>query len=259
MKVIVQPIPVSATDSCNVSNLPPRPVDYADVYNSHRTESWCGDRAVRVHVPAVDTAALQRAADAYAAGASRVNLEDVSEGTVADVQAALDAVGPAFVRSQHVSLKAGVHGVGPYTDARRVLEGIATASRGHTPLACGGPLVLFVFPWLDLDPAYELRVFLYKGVMTAASQQHLYSPSPVWATVDPTPFLTAAVAAIPRHITTAVVDVGFTRDTLAPYFIEANPFGGHYTSGSGLFHWVIDDGILRSDGAAVHFRYTTSD
>ena len=40
------------------------------------------------------------------------------------------------------------------------------------------------------------------------------------------------------------------------YFIEINSFGKEYAAGSALFHWLIDEDKLYSDGNTIHFRYT---
>lgn len=39
-------------------------------------------------------------------------------------------------------------------------------------------------------------------------------------------------------------------------FIEINSFGKEYTSGSSLFHWLIDENKLYSDSEEIYFRYT---
>ena len=40
------------------------------------------------------------------------------------------------------------------------------------------------------------------------------------------------------------------------YFIEINSFGKEYAAGSALFHWLIDEDELYSDGSTIYFRYT---
>ena len=49
-----------------------------------------------------------------------------------------------------------------------------------------------------------------------------------------------------------VMDLALVGDT--PYFIEPNPFGKDYASGSALFHWIIDHDVLH-DANAIEFRY----
>ena len=77
----------------------------------------------------------------------------------------------------HCSLKSGIHGPGPYTDIRMVLESIITANANHTPLAEvheGKALKLYFLPWRgDLADGKEFRVFVDGGRITAMSQQHL--------------------------------------------------------------------------------------
>jgi hypothetical protein len=43
------------------------------------------------------------------------------------------------------------------------------------------------------------------------------------------------------------------------YFIEANVFGKEYSSGSSLFHWVLDDAILKGSDNSITFRFIASE
>lgn len=52
-----------------------------------------------------------------------------------------------------------------------------------------------------------------------------------------------------------VIDVILPRETLAPEFVEVNPFGAELSSGSALFNWIRDRDILYGDGNEVEFRY----
>jgi hypothetical protein len=207
----------------------------------------------------------------------------------AHVQAALDRAGPAgvFVRTESVSCKYGVHGAGPYRTARALFESVLTARQTHAPLAdvdaTRGTLRLFLFPWLDdLKPDTEFRVFVYRGVVTAVSQQHWCTPNVtmtpmlpeerkavLWKVVDA---CTAAAQLFGRHLTRAmslldivsappthpcrgsvVMDAAVRADGTV-YVIEVNPFGGTYSSGSALFHWIRDMETLHSNGTEVVVR-----
>ena len=39
------------------------------------------------------------------------------------------------------------------------------------------------------------------------------------------------------------------------YFIEINSFGKEYAAGSALFHWLLDEDKVYSDGNTIYFRY----
>jgi hypothetical protein len=43
-----------------------------------------------------------------------------------------------------------------------------------------------------------------------------------------------------------------------PYFIEFNPFGKEYSSGSSLFHWIDDESKLLNRDNRIYFRYSLS-
>lgn len=38
------------------------------------------------------------------------------------------------------------------------------------------------------------------------------------------------------------------------YFIEINPFGKNYSSGSACFHWINDNNIIL-DNSKINFRF----
>lgn len=40
------------------------------------------------------------------------------------------------------------------------------------------------------------------------------------------------------------------------YFIEPNPFGAEYSSGSSLFHWHLDEQQLLGNIEIIEFRYS---
>ena len=87
---------------------------------------------------------------------------------------------PQFVRASNVSLKTGMHGIGPYGSLKQVFESIVTSRIGHTPITfeeeedgSPRPLILYFMRWKNLQ--HEFRVFVYQNHITAMSQQHLYS------------------------------------------------------------------------------------
>jgi hypothetical protein len=186
--------------------------------------------------------------------------------SVADAEGVLPAVvaaGFTFLRSGSVSFKYGVHGVGPYTSAAQVYASLCTAPSDHTPLRDAGPdgrLALFAFPWLDINPDLEFRVFVRGGVVTAVSQQHWCEPNRTLATWTDTALvrlvreLVAATEAAVALLTTGdsfVVDVACAP---RPVFIEVNPFGANYSSGSALFHWLRDAAVLTGAPDSVFDR-----
>ena len=168
-----------------------------------------------------------------------------------------------FVRSELVSLKAGIHGPGPYFSLKQAIESIVTSKIGHTcfreeDTSC----TLYLMKWLVLDGDREFRVFVYNGRITAISQQHWYR-SNKWLNTLREEEIQAVGKAIVNHFeqeikprlnSSYVMDVVFTDDN-SLYFIEPNAFGKMYGAGSALFHWEIDEDILLGQTPEIHFRY----
>lgn len=186
-----------------------------------------------------------------------------------------------FVRSEHVSLKGGIHGVGPYTSFKQILESIITARAGHSPLEENSPhsedalhsedrttaksatIKLYLLPWVEIFQ--EFRVFVYKGRITAISQQNLYRENNYLKNRgDPEKIITGWCDLIcdyfsktvkdKIHINSYCIDFAILQDG-SPYFIEINPFGKEYASGSALFHWLHDEDILYGKEDKIHVRY----
>lgn len=173
-----------------------------------------------------------------------------------------------FVRTDHVSLKCGQHGVGPYSSFRQIIESVVTCIASHTPIRSNLESIrLYLIPWVCINPAREYRVFVHEGQVTAISQQNLYtvyddalSRCDDGATIcdyfeshmKPT---LAGAGLVSYSADVAILDDG------EPYFIEVNPFGAEYSSGSSLFGWVEDRDILygerRERTGDIYIRFTS--
>lgn len=181
-----------------------------------------------------------------------------------------------FVRTDIVSLKGGQHGAGPYTDFRSVLESLVTCHMSHTPIQDRTESIkLYLIPWVEIPQGSEYRVFVYQGKITAISQQDLYCVredriSTHWEKHIEviTTYFESFLKQHLNHVWSYAIDIAVMEDE-KPFFIEINPFGKEYSSGSSLFGWLQDEDILL--GRAMHdvtdeigstdpiyFRYTVS-
>ncbi|CAJ1396513.1 unnamed protein product [Effrenium voratum] len=133
------------------------------------------------------------------AGLSATYVDDLEEcARKADCGGAFDLCNPEsaetgyFVRTDRVSLKDGMHGVGPYFSLKQILESAVTARGGHQGVSDQTQqLKFYLFPWLPhLDGFREFRVFVCHKRVTAMSQQSLYRVNPILeavADLDPCP------------------------------------------------------------------------
>lgn len=191
---------------------------------------------------------------------------------------------PYFVRSEHVSLKYGQHGAGPYTRMANILESLVTCIDGHNPIRRKtDKLTLYFLPWLNMEPMKEYRGFVHNNHLVALSQQNLYS---IWSTSDAKQriytraekevILSSEATTILRYFNETIRDklntlTSYTfdivllepSDTLPPrvkkdpipYFIETNTFGAQYSAGSALFGWTQDHDILHCvDAGTKHTK-----
>jgi hypothetical protein len=178
-----------------------------------------------------------------------------------------------FVRSEGVSLKEGIHGVGPYVDFKSIIESIVTCRLGHSPIYPETTeIVLYLYPFIEnLNSIKEFRVFVHNNRITAISQQALYDVNDIldklnddeknklikfWIDIILTNFENEIKNKI-VHIDSYVMDFAILQDN-KPYFIELNSFGKEYASGSALFEWITDYDVLygMKGDDYIEFRYT---
>lgn len=242
----------------NTNNIGPMPADYHAVINANNTCNWVSPIIPRTSFQ-IPFWMFQAAYISKQTGVcSRLFEEELDEFIRNFTQPTpLDGTTPYFIRTEHVSLKCGQHGKGPYYNLRQILESTISCIEGHNPIRSPQTtptLTLYFMPWIDIAPHQEYRVFVYRGYITAISQQNLYSD--VWRSVVGNAdeilqqHLQTIVAQFPliqnTRVTwtdTFVYDVAVLCDTNA-YFIEPNSFGAAYASGSSLFEWVADKDIL---------------
>lgn len=179
-----------------------------------------------------------------------------------------------FVRVNNVSLKYGQHKEGPYYSMRQILESTLSCIGGHTPIKPDtNDLDIYLMEWIEIHPENEFRVFVFQNKITAISQQNLYSlllntntniPNQVFE-LEMKEKLDIIVKYFYNTIMNKVdwinsytIDIAIV--DLQAYFIELNSFGKEYSSGSALFHWLLDESILynkfETNENIIEFRYT---
>lgn len=174
-----------------------------------------------------------------------------------------------FVRCENVSLKYGKHGCIPYSSFTQILESILTSPVGHSPLYESiKELRLYLIPWVTINKFKEFRVFVYKKKITAISQQHLYESNLLLLNLEEndlkilinswidiiTSYFDSNIKNKISFLSNYSYDFAILEDN-KPYFIEINPFGKEYSSGSSLFGWIIDERKLYNTDDNIYFRY----
>jgi hypothetical protein len=174
-----------------------------------------------------------------------------------------------FIRSENVSLKYGKHGLIPYKSIYDIFESMLTSPIGHSPIYEKNiELRLFIIPWVEINKFQEFRVFVCNNKITAISQQSLYDSNILlkdddeksnniiikkWCDIVIS-FFEKTIKHKIKHMDNYSYDFAII-DKNIPYFIEMNPFGKEYSSGSSLFHWLIDEDKLYGKTDDIYFRY----
>lgn len=170
-----------------------------------------------------------------------------------------------FVRTENVSLKYGQHKKGPYFNLTQIIESIVSCIEGHKPLYDNTTeLVIYLLEWINIRDHNEFRVFVNNNRITAISQQDLYNVYPTFDNWDKiNKIIKLTVDYFETNVKDIITERSYTYDFAIidekfPYFIEMNSFGKEYATGSGLFHWILDEDILygKIDENSVYFRYT---
>jgi len=174
--------------------------------------------------------------------------------------------GDWFVRLERVSLKSGIHGVGPYNNIKNIIRSIITSKLGHECISIDDDLErfrIYLFQWVNIR--HEFRGFVYKDRISAISMQHyneidvqLVSESNDYLKVNIVEKIVGYFNENLRDKLSLIVGHNYTIDIAilddgSIYFIEPNCFGANYTAGSSLFHWLNDHDILYQNNG-IEFR-----
>lgn len=179
-----------------------------------------------------------------------------------------------FIRINNCSLKYGQHKEGPYYSIRQILESTVSSIKGHSPINDDtNKLDIYLIDWINIEPEYEFRVFVYKNKITAISQQNIYKKllnkntkgfetdyfqSKIKNKLDLiVEYFYNIINKKVYWIDSYTIDIAIIDNK--PYFIELNSFGKQYASGSALFHWLLDEEILYNkfqSNDIIEFRYT---
>jgi hypothetical protein len=258
-----------------------RPIDYDDVISKTNTNKWIDQFKDYKKIILDITKESYWIKKAYEIGSKTkrfTHMYDDELELMLDKYKHLDEIFNGteyFIRTENVSLKEGVHGIGPYKNLKSIIESIVTCRLGHSPIkeeTTEITLYLTKFQH-NLNGLREFRVFIHKNKITAISQQSLYDINDIleslndkekndlinkWINIILTYFESDVKKKI-THIDSYVMDFAIL-DNDSPYFIELNSFGKEYASGSALFSWIDDYNILYGlcglCGDVIEFRYT---
>jgi hypothetical protein len=175
--------------------------------------------------------------------------------------------GSWFVRVERVSLKSGIHGVGPYDNIKNIIRSIITSKLGHECISIDDDLErfrIYLFPWVTIQ--HEFRAFVHQNKITAISTQHYTEIDKQLADKTDDELKANIVDKIAGYFNENLrdrlshivgpdytIDIAILEDG-SVYFIEPNCFGANYAAGSSLFHWSTDHNVLCSMNG-IEFRF----
>jgi len=261
------------------------PDDYYDVLRRTETKNWVAalkpDYLHYLDFDKEDTDWMLQALNGYAMMIMVMNTEPLQaavaisklykeqlDKTVAK-HAAKFPPGNWFVRVERVSLKSGVHGAGPYTNLKNIIQSIITSKLGHECISLDDDLDdfrIYLFPWVTIE--HEFRVFVYQNRISAMSTQHLDEVDQRLATMTDDDLRVNIIDKIVAYFNDNLketlkpivgpnytIDIAILEDG-SVYFIEPNGFGANYAAGSSLFHWQINHNTLcKTEGEGIEFRF----
>mgnify|MGYP003565053612 FL=1 len=167
-----------------------------------------------------------------------------------------------FVRTDKTSLKSGIYGIGPYTNLKDIIISMTTTRFGHHAFnKTDSEINLYLLKYKKIDMDKEFRVFVVDNKISLISQQNIYKKNNYLPTINIEDFINHLDDYFNQSIKNKlldyknyIMDIVYLEDTHEFYFIEINPFGKEYTSGSGCFHWINDNDIIY-DTNNITFRY----
>jgi hypothetical protein len=180
---------------------------------------------------------------------------------------------PYFVKTKSASMKDGLHGTGPFMDAKQVLEAICTSKKLQNiikkELQFHGLIKfpLYFVPWNpSIKEENEFRCFVNQWKVTAISQ-YVWSKNLGWSnrkdelvviaeqTVDLLEKLkqSGGEQTLPSNF---IMDVYFDG---CVELLELNCYGAQMAGGSCCFHWLRDYHLLHGNGKCIEFKIVGSE
>jgi len=270
-------------DDFNVSNLheaslPPK--DYKEVNSFGNTKNWIKSFHSDFQVINVKGFDLKWMKEAYNIGKFTRKFSDIYKYELEDFcerKCNKSIIFPKegyFVRTEYVSLKKGIHGIGPYFDIKSIIESICTSTQQHATIEESDlELNIYLMKWLEMDSKKEFRVFVNNNKITGISVQNIYVENSYISSLSDDK-LEIFVENVSKYFENDFTNIWKTTITSQKtnnytfdmvilekdmcnaksfYFIESNPFGRNYAAGSALFHWIHDD-VLYNDKGIIEFR-----
>lgn len=170
-----------------------------------------------------------------------------------------------FVRSDKTSLKTGIYGNAKYDSFLKIFYSMVTCRYGHHSFDKNDDIInIYLLEYKNVDINKEFRVFVKNNRITAISQQNIYTKSLFIISKsekEQTIFIQDLLNYFELNIKNKliefndyVMDIAFL-DNNEFYFIEINPFGKSYSSGSACFNWINDDKVINNNDNYLEFRY----
>tara|TARA_Y100000780_G_scaffold231922_1_gene259716 strand:- start:2643 stop:3461 length:819 start_codon:yes stop_codon:yes gene_type:complete len=171
-----------------------------------------------------------------------------------------DIDGSYFVKTDKTSLRNGIYGVGPYTNLEDIIISMCTTQFGHhafTEKDHEINLYLMEFEKINMD--LEFRVFVVDNTITCVSQQNIYVKNKIINDTNSKELINKLDEYFNINIKNKlsnfknyIMDIAYIDNNYK--FIEINPFGKEYTSGSACFDWICDEKTIY-DKSFIEFRY----
>ena len=261
------------SSSFNVNNIWPdnlRPSNYREVINQFNTDNWIHFIHKNIETITIDMKKnrwiIEAARIGYITGRVPKGYEE--EFSSIEQTYSLPPTSQGwFIRSKYNSPKYGCHGTGPYYTIKQIVESIITTKCTHRLVEDDdNECILYLLPWItNFDIDKEFRVFVYNNEITAISCQYIYARND-WVCGMTDVQRKKLVLNLIRYfgenikgklsfLQSYVMDIYMVTET-EWYFIEPNPFGGQYPSGSALFHWVRDNDKL-TNSSKIEFYYVS--
>lgn len=269
------------------SNNEPEPDDYYEALEKTQTKNWYNvvklEEVTIIEFDKTDTEWMLEALNSYAIMVMMGTDELQAASTISQLfKSQLENTinkhkndfpnGSFFVRVERVSLKSGIHGVGPYNSLKNIIRSIITSTVGHECISINDDLErfkIYLFNWNEIKE--EFRVFVHNNSITAISTQHYSQVSNILKNMNDDDIKINIVNKIVdwfnnniKDKLSQIVGPNYTMDVAllndnSLYFIEPNCFGANYAAGSALFHWSIDHEILCNNMNQIEFRFVNKE
>jgi len=155
-----------------------KPHDYEEIIKQTHTCNWINKFHTLYHKITLDEFDLRWMKEAFKIGSITNKFSHLFDDDLEFMCKKYNNLIPKgewFIRTDSVSLKHGIYGIGPYDNFEKIIKSMVTTINNHRCFEINDNICdIYFLPWKNIDFNKEFRIFVFNNEITCISTQHLY-------------------------------------------------------------------------------------